>query len=1047
MRDVREWLARVQAGVSPEERRFRVETLPTVLNAPMIGLFFYLILSNQANWAVINGVAESIFHFGAVFGPGFNYMVFLLALLGGFGAYCIIYFILSLARLDMLHKPLLNMFPIAFITVMVAVFVVVFNINQRLDYSFLYFFLGIQNGLIMYMALTLGTFVIVVMLVAGLPPLWSQKSISAGRYAGKPLHGKFLTITTLYGSGMIIPVMLLFVIYAPPTIIYWENITVVQSRFLAWQDPFVVGWIALFVASIALLVLIALPFSKGRGFSIRGTMVARKHLIVALAIDLGVQLALLVAIAGAIDAGTGVASSVGFYVVLGLSACTYALAVAFLVLLLSRSAIHVVDNLKPVAKGASKMALLCGLILPVFWITFYQPLVVNVPSGDVQLPMQVVDLNGIHVPFSGSDVYPDFSLQPPWSREYMNLSGPWRVHYASPSTLDSLGPRSGRFLDRIETGEQALGYDDAGWTVVGIPTSLANFTMPDGHVQVEFIEPGMAYGIAWLRKNVTVPGTWANRSISLRFLAVNHIADTWIDGHHVGYHEGTDRPFGFDVTDFMAPGEHVIAVRVDYPFNDPRFARKIIPAGGDFFAFMGIVRDVYLESAPVAAIRRVDMRVTSLDTLDHLRGTVMADVDVTLQVPESLLDSRASLSIGCYPLWFPSVDDLGSLQTWQFANWSHPAIIPVSRNVTLEGMNGTRYTACRLSIDLANVSLWSTKRPNLYALVVNLTPSDTMLGTDSYVVQAGFRTIEVSGTELLLNGAPVKLAGITYSEQRYYPTFKNLSPSQYLSDFLLINSTRANYLRTGFLKPSGYLIADRFGFLVWEEGPLGWANDINFFMAFSRNMVDAMWTEICYEVYNNPSVIFYGICNEPWSAIGLHRYLPHLRAFLGNLDPCRLVSFTAASSQTWNPAFDYLQSVTPNIYGGTFEGVKFAWDDEISKACHAWSEANPGKPVVVMEWGYWREADWRWGPEKGWAWYDNDTRQRECFEEGYLAFTNASESYVDAVQGFVWFSGFDYYTSNYYNAMGIWDIDRVLRSSSVLGAMQTYYAGYTMPNL
>lgn len=1046
MHAVREWLARVQAGVSPEERRFRVETLPTVLNAPMIGLFYYLILSNRANWAVINGVAESIFQFGAVFGPGFDYMIFLLALLGGFGVYCIVYFIASLVRLDLLHKPVLNLLPLVFIVLMVLVFVLVFNINQRLDYSFLYFFLGIENGLVVYMTITLGIFALIVMVVAGVPALWPQHLISTGKHAGKRLHGKFLTITTACGVALVVPVMFLFVIYAPPTIIYWENITVVQGRYFSWQDPLAVAWLAVLAAGGVLLLLVARPAFLVRGRMARGMQAARKHLLVALAIDAGCQVVLVATHAAIIDAGVDVVN-IGFNATFLLSACTYLFVITMVLVLSWRVLGSRLNRLRPAFKEASKIVVLCGLVLPVFWFTFYQPLMGDTPAGDVQLPMHVVNLNNINVPFSGDDVLPDFHLQPPESREYLNLSGPWRVRYAGPSTFDTLAPRTSRFLDRLETGEQAPGHDDAAWTVVDVPTSLVTYSMVDNQVRLVFLEEGMAYGVTWFRKAVTIPTTWENKSVTLRFLAVNHVTDTWIDGQHVGYHEGADRPFSFDVTTLMTPGQHVIAVRVDYPFNDPRFARKIIPAGGDFFAFMGIVRDVYLEAAPLAAIRRVDARVTSMITVDHLIGDLDVDVDVIVRVPGVMATTGATIAVSCYPLVFPATSDLGSLETWTFINWSTPVMAPVVQAVTLERMSNTGYAAFRCPVVLANVSLWSTKQPNLHAFVVNVTPSDPALDPDSHVVQVGFRTIAVSGSDLLLNGAPLKLAGITYIEQRYAPTFKNLSPGQYLSDFLLVNSTLANYLRTGSLKPAGYLVADRFGFLIWEEGPLGWANDINFFMAYSRGMVDAIWVEICYELYNHPSVMFYGICNEPWSTIGLHRYLPDVRSLLSTLDPGRLVSFTAASSQSWNPAFDYLQCVTPNIYGGTFEGVKFAWREEIAAACRAWTRANPGKPVVVMEWGYWREADWRWGIEHGWAWYDNDTRQVECFEQGFEAFTDGSEAYASAVHGFVWFSGFDYYTSNYHNAMGIWGIDRELRSPNVLTAMQARYAAYTSTNL
>jgi hypothetical protein len=154
-----------------------------------------------------------------------------------------------------------------------------------------------------------------------------------------------------------------------------------------------------------------------------------------------------------------------------------------------------------------------------------------------------------------------------------------------------------------------------------------------------------------------------------------------------------------------------------------------------------------------------------------------------------------------------------------------------------------------------------------------------------------------------------------------------------------------------------------------------------------------------------------------------------VRTLIESLDPGRIVGFTAASSQDWNPAFQYMESVTPNTYGGTFEGERYAWDIEIAKSITNWGNRNPGKPIVVMEWGYWREGG-------------TDARQVECFTEGITTFRSDPR-----MKGFVWFSGFDYYTLTYYNGMGIWDTERVLQSPNLLAEMQTTYLDLTQMNL
>jgi len=284
-----------------------------------------------------------------------------------------------------------------------------------------------------------------------------------------------------------------------------------------------------------------------------------------------------------------------------------------------------------------------------------------------------------------------------------------------------------------------------------------------------------------------------------------------------------------------------------------------------------------------------------------------------------------------------------------------------------------------------------------------------------------------------MNNNNITLAGITYIEQQEKPIGVSLTFEQYYEDFVKINTTYANYLRTGTLHPQAYVLMDRFGLTAWEETPFNWFNDVNFYMAFSRKIIEPYWTQIVYRLSNRVGVIYYGMCNEPWSTIGLFQYLPLVRDWILKYDSGRIPSFTAASSQDWNPAFNYLSCVTPNTYGGTFEGERYAWDVEMGKSITNWANRNPGKPIIVMEWGYWRE----WNGSA-----ITDQRQTECFNEGLKAFADNSR-----VVGFVWFSGFDYNTLTYYNGMGIWNTTRGLESPNLLSAMQSAYSNLTKNNI
>lgn len=986
-------------------QRVRVELFPAILNLPMVGLFYYLILSNQANWAIINGAAEGIFHLGPI-----NYMILLLILLGTFACYCIIYFLLGSAKLKWAHNPILNILPNIFLILMVTVFIIVFNYNARLDYSFLYFFLGIQNGLILYLSLTLSVLALIIILVFQIPVLWRFK-LSSEESAQIKIHPRLTTVNIILAFALVVPVMMLFVFYCPPTKIYWDNIFVIIDRLFNWFSLFTIGWI---------LCVIIFGFFMGFQGKIKKKMQEKTYKGILFSALLGQCLFLILSsiIVEWEIRPNSTLSGIGFYSNIWLASITY---IEILTILI-RPIRNWVSNLSNVQEFKKveliKVVLLVFFIFPPFWMMFYQPLTVTAPNADVLSPTHMQSVNGIEFPFQGSTVYPSFELQPPSSHLYFNLSGTWKFKFMSAPSLDSLAPRNAKFMARIGTGEEAPSFDDSSWQDIPVPQSYVNRE-----------DNPKTYGVVWYRKSFSIPTTFADKNLILKFISVNYLCDVWLDGQYLGYHEGSHYPFAFDITEMISTGDHVLAVRVDNPINDPRFAKRIVPEGGDFFNFAGIVREVYIEAAPRAAINRVDCNIRRLETTNYQNGSIDAEVNIAIRVPSQVPTTHAQIQLTIFPLNFSTPALLQSPNTWEAVDWSRPLASPLTQTVSLTPMDNTNYTAIHFRLNLTEVQFWSTKHPHLYAIIANLTPDGVENPSDIFCTQIGFRTIEVAGENLLLNKAPIKLAGMTYVEQHSAPIGISLNFQHYYEDMVLLNQTQTNFIRAGAHHPQAYLLMDRFGLTVWEDSPFGWFNDVNFYMAFSRNIINSIWIEIMFRITNRACVIYYGMCNEPWSTIGLFQYLPQVRDFLMKYDPGRIPSFTAASSQDWNPAYNYLQSVTPNTYGGTFEGERYAWDIEIAKSVQRWGDRNPGKPIVVIEWGYWREGG-------------TDARQVECFTEGLNAFLTNPR-----VQGFVWFAGMDYYTMTYYNGMGIWDTDRVLQAPNLLPIIQSNYVNITRNNL
>ncbi len=96
--------------------------------------------------------------------------------------------------------------------------------------------------------------------------------------------------------------------------------------------------------------------------------------------------------------------------------------------------------------------------------------------------------------------------------------------------------------------------------------------------------------------------------------------------------------------------------------------------------------------------------------------------------------------------------------------------------------------------------------PFLYDLTV-------ATGNDRYSLKVGIRTIEVRGSEVLLNGQPVKLNGFGRHED-FFASGKGLNLPLLVKDYQLMRWTGANAYRTSHYPYSEeeMQMADREGF-------------------------------------------------------------------------------------------------------------------------------------------------------------------------------------------------------------------------------------------
>ena len=419
--------------------------------------------------------------------------------------------------------------------------------------------------------------------------------------------------------------------------------------------------------------------------------------------------------------------------------------------------------------------------------------------GDLEPTLTMRDVDGGRVAFQNGIPVPSFGFQP---RTRLDLGGVWRAERQAFDTDLSLTPRTAS-LDRIvadAAGRQGPDFDDTAWAAVSVPGSL---NPPPGRDQTG----------GWYRRDFFPPSIWAGRVATLKFGAVNYLADVWLNGTHLGYHEGGHTPFAFDATPALRPGElNVVTVRVD----NPEWGRRndIVPWGlADWWNFAGITRDVWIEASEPAHVVRADVT-------PHLDG---ADVSV-------VVENRAATSrtVGARIEILPALVDAENL-----TDIDPRSLIasdqPIGRHEVPAFELGANGTARRdVSFTFAAAAAWSPSRPALYVLRVRL--ADDTGRIDELVDTFGLRQVSVDPERPIvrLNGEPLFLAGVALHDHQIAPPGASSERARIseVGDIVAqldrARSVGAQLIRTGHTpaNPLTLMLADRLGFAVWEEIPL-----------------------------------------------------------------------------------------------------------------------------------------------------------------------------------------------------------------------------------
>ncbi len=650
------------------------------------------------------------------------------------------------------------------------------------------------------------------------------------------------------------------------------------------------------------------------------------------------------------------------------------------------------------------------ILLVCYVLVSISPALLHAQVASLSATLSLSSVDGVSVPFQNGIPLPSFEKQ---KRAIIDLQGQWKKQRFSADHAISLAKRDAVGYQNLINEAQnryLADFDDSSWEVKTLPAvenkMYAFPTVP------EYFENGV-----WYRRNFTVDSDVTGKFIKLMFYSVNYVADVWVNGVYLGYHEGGYTPFAFDVSKAIKPGAvNTIAVRVDNPAWGTR--NDIVPfIKADWFNYAGIIHDVYLEISDRVSVVRTNIVPQSTD------GTIQTGIILS---NKNTVDKSVTVSAAIYK-----------------ANVT-PANITTELAADLIGeaadVSGTTQTTITISKDSSRVwqpklkinspVLWSPKYPNLYVMKVTVQENGTIL--DEYYTQFGIRTVKTVVDKVQLNGKSVFLTGVARHED--HPTYGRSIPLNIIyEDLLKAKDLNANYIRTAHYPNHLYTyeLADRMGFAIMEEIPVWWFDSTMCWIIQNsvRHIHEQMFREMVFKDYNRPSILFWSTCNECLDVPNRKTYIARVKQDLTfNYADGRLITESAAADRP-GPNDDS-QSATDvcgwTMYFGIFHGGTCYESTRLflGNANLNFSE----KPIMDTEYGYWSYES---NNQNG------QNAQDTVFTKTFAAFTYRASvlkpdgSYRDGgyLAGITWWALFDWYSAQHptgFQSMGLY---KMLRDS------------------
>lgn len=433
---------------------------------------------------------------------------------------------------------------------------------------------------------------------------------------------------------------------------------------------------------------------------------------------------------------------------------------------------------------------------------------------------------------------------------YMSLNGKWKFHWVKnpdrrPKDFYKPSFYTGGWADIEVPGNwERQGYGTAIYVneTYEFDTPLFNFKKNPPLVPYEENEVGS------YRRTFTVPAGWKNRRIVICCEGVISFYYIWVNGHQLGYNQGSKTPAEWDITDYVKEGENTVALEV-YRWSAGSYLEC-----QDMWRLSGIERDVYLYSTPRQFIS--DYKVTSsLDKQTYKEG--LFSLEATVE----------------------GASDGTSVLEYTLEDSSGKTILKKEISLKSRGLSNF------ITFDeqtLPDVKRWSAEHPNLYSLTLALKNAAGQV-THLTGCNVGFRTSEIKDGRFCINGVPVLVKGANRHEHSQLG--RTVSKELMEEDIRLMKQHNLNTVRNSHYPthPYWYQLCDRYGLYVIDEanieshgmgyGPASLAKDSTWLPAHMDR------TRRMYErSKNHPAIVIWSLGNEAGNGINFERTYDYMKS-------------------------------------------------------------------------------------------------------------------------------------------------------------------------